>query len=221
MTYEVIPFSRREKVQEEGEVLSLQTILMPLTLSTDAFRKASNFMKVIARPLERALFAHEFEDGPEQAVIDALAEFQNDDGGFGHGIEPDIWMPESSPLSTTVALQHLSALALPADHRLVSGAIAYLIDSYDAERAGWSKVSWEVKDAPHAPQTGGIQRPKSSGIFTNTSHSSRANFSTRQPISALRISQNSRPRSRCTSCCATCVCLSEWVVIVPRQRTIA
>ena len=124
---------------------------MPLTLTSDAFRKASNFMKLLARPLERAMFQHEVEDGPVQAVVDALAEFQNDDGGFGHGIEPDIWMPDSSPLSTTVALQHVSALGLSHDHPLVSSAIAYLIDRYDTKRAGWSKVSWEVEDAPHAP----------------------------------------------------------------------
>ncbi len=124
---------------------------MTITLKSDALRKASNFMKLLARPLECALFQHEFEDGPEQAVVDALAEFQNNDGGFGHGIEPDIWMPESSPLSTTVALQHISALGLSHDHPLVTGAIAYLIISYDSERAGWSKVSWEVEDAPHAP----------------------------------------------------------------------
>jgi hypothetical protein len=124
---------------------------MPIILTSDALRKASNFMKLLARPLERAMFQHEFEDGPEEAVIDALAEFQNDDGGFGHGIEPDIWMPDSSPLSTTVALQHISALGLSHDHPLVTGAIAYLIDSYDTKRAGWSKVSWEVEDAPHAP----------------------------------------------------------------------
>jgi hypothetical protein len=124
---------------------------MPLTLTSDAFRKASNFMKLLARPLERAMFQHEAEDGPEQATVDALAEFQNDDGGFGHGIDPDIWMPDSSPLSTTVALRHISALGLSHDHPLITGAVAYLIDNYDTKRAGWSKVSWEVEDAPHAP----------------------------------------------------------------------
>jgi len=124
---------------------------MPVTLTSDALRKASNFMKLLARPLERAMFQHEFEDGTEQAFTDALAEFQNDDAGFCHGTEPDIWMPDSSPLSTTVALQHISALGLSHDHQLVTGAIGYLIDSYDTERAGWSKVSWEVEDAPHAP----------------------------------------------------------------------
>jgi hypothetical protein len=124
---------------------------MPQTLTTDAFRKASNFMKLLARPLERAIFAHEFEDGPEQAIVDELSTFQNDDGGFGNGIEPDVWMRESSPLATTVAMQHISALGLPPDHALVTGAIAYLVDSYDDKRAGWDKVSWEVEDAPHAP----------------------------------------------------------------------
>lgn len=108
-------------------------------------------MKLLARPLERSLFDLEFGDGTKRAVVEELTEFQNDDGGFGHGIEPDVWMPESSPLATTVAFQHISGLALPADHRLVASAIGFLIDSYDAERSGWSKVSWEVEDAPHAP----------------------------------------------------------------------
>ena len=124
---------------------------MTLTLTSDAFRKASNFMKLLARPLERAMFQHEVEDGPKQAIIDALSGFQNTDGGFGHGIQPDIWMPDSSPLSTTVALQHISTLDLSHNHPLVTGAVAYLIGNYDTKRAGWSRVSWEVEDAPHAP----------------------------------------------------------------------
>ncbi|MBT3943636.1 MAG: hypothetical protein HOC77_00035 [Chloroflexi bacterium] len=124
---------------------------MPQILSDDALRRASNFMKLLSRPLERALFNLEFGDGTRDAVIKELAEFQNDDGGFGNGIEPDVWMPESSPLATTVALQHISAISVPPDHPLVVGAIAYLINSYDEKRAGWSKVSWEVEDAPHAP----------------------------------------------------------------------
>ena len=124
---------------------------MSRLLTTDAFRQASNFTKLLARPLERALFEHEFENGPRQTVEDALAEFQNADGGFGHGIEPDFWMANSSPLATTVALQHITGLSLPPEHPLVSGAIRYLIDSYDSERVGWPKVSWEVEDAPHAP----------------------------------------------------------------------
>jgi hypothetical protein len=138
-------------MQDEGEVLALKLFPMPQTLSRDAFRKSSNFMKLLARPLERAMFEHEFEGGAGEAVVDELSAFQNSDGGFGNGIEPDVWMRESSPLTTTVAMQYISAMGLPADHALVTGAIAYLIDSYDEKRAGWDKVSWEVEDAPHAP----------------------------------------------------------------------
>ena len=38
--------------------------------------------------------------------------FQNDDGGFGHGLEPDLRLAGSSVIVTTVALQHLRVLAL-------------------------------------------------------------------------------------------------------------
>ena len=42
---------------------------MPLTLTSGAFRKASNFMKLLARPLERAMFQHEGGGGVPEDVI--------------------------------------------------------------------------------------------------------------------------------------------------------
>ena len=42
-------------------------------LSAPNFRRARDFLHGQARPLERALFAHEFEAGPRDAVQEALA----------------------------------------------------------------------------------------------------------------------------------------------------
>lgn len=41
-----------------------------------------------ARPLEMAVWNYFFEGGARDEIADALAYYQNDDGGFGNGVEP-------------------------------------------------------------------------------------------------------------------------------------
>ena len=69
-----------------------------MNLSTDAQASARAFIVAHARPLERAWYAYQFESGPAEAVLDTLAAFQNADGGFGHGLEPDVQLPNSSAI---------------------------------------------------------------------------------------------------------------------------
>ena len=40
-------------------------------------------------------------------MVDAVAAYRNDDGGFGHGLEPDKLAPASQPLDVEVALERL------------------------------------------------------------------------------------------------------------------
>ncbi len=47
------------------------------------------------RLLERRLFATCFEGAPATGVVDVLRGYRNDDGGFGHGLEPDKRCPAS------------------------------------------------------------------------------------------------------------------------------
>ncbi|MBN1249968.1 MAG: hypothetical protein JXC32_20055, partial [Anaerolineae bacterium] len=121
------------------------------TMSTEAFARAGDFVRGHARPLEQAIFAHEFEDGPVAAIWEALAVFQNADGGFGHGLESDLWLPDSSVLATTVGLQVLRAYGATSGHPLVKGAMAYLVATYDADRGVWPIIPPNVDDAAHAP----------------------------------------------------------------------
>ena len=48
-----------------------------------------------------------FEGAPATGVVDAVRAFRNDDGGFGHGLEPDMRCPASLPVDVEVALQAL------------------------------------------------------------------------------------------------------------------
>ncbi len=54
-----------------------------------------------------------------------LRGYRNDDGGFGHGLEPDKRCPASLPIDVEVALQAM-ATAGASDDQLVSGACDYL-----------------------------------------------------------------------------------------------
>ncbi len=91
----------------------------------NAFAAGDLFLLRQARLLERRLFAACFLDQPPARVVDALRGYQNDDGGFGHALEPDIRCPASLPVYVEAAFQALAA-AGTVDHRMVLRACDYL-----------------------------------------------------------------------------------------------
>lgn len=124
---------------------------MSKLLSRPAFERAARFMREEARPLERALFAYHFEKGSRTNVLAALVPFQNPDGGFGHGLEPDIRAPSSSVIATVTALDILRRIRADEDTPGLPAALAYLVGAYDVASERWPIVPPEVEDAPHAP----------------------------------------------------------------------
>ncbi|WP_062049801.1 hypothetical protein [Bacillus sp. JCM 19034] len=115
------------------------------------FMKSSKWMKRYARPLECARWEYEFEDGTRENVIHYLRAFQNEDGGFGHGIEPDFWQPNSSPMATWAAGQMMMEIGLEREHDLVRSMITYLQQSFDKQKGLWMSVLPETNQHPHAP----------------------------------------------------------------------
>jgi hypothetical protein len=85
---------------------------MPI-LNTGQIQNAKTFIFKNGRLLERQLFEFFFEDGPRQACLKALFAYQNADGGFGNGIEPDILCPDSSAIGAETAMVVLDMLAAP------------------------------------------------------------------------------------------------------------
>lgn len=63
-----------------------------------------------ARLLERQLFDYFFGSGSQEACLRALQAFQNPDGGFGNGLEPDLLCPGSSAIGAESALFVLDIL---------------------------------------------------------------------------------------------------------------
>jgi len=121
------------------------------TLSHQAFATAQAYLAWHGRPLDQARWSYCFADGPPADVLTALSIFQNADGGFGHGLEPDIRTPASSVIATSVAFQILREIGATAGEPVVQRAVDYLLQNYDAERRVWPIVPPAVEDAPHAP----------------------------------------------------------------------
>ncbi|WP_343031546.1 hypothetical protein [Metabacillus lacus] len=114
------------------------------------FEKARMKMQE-ARGLERERFEYAFGDGSKELVMKQLAFFQNDDGGFGHGIEPDFLLPLSSPMSTWAAGQILLEVGADSDENMVQKMLGYLVNTASCDTGIWEAVIPEVNEFPHAP----------------------------------------------------------------------
>lgn len=72
--------------------------------------KAKDLIFRQGRLLDRQLYCYGFESGRREACFKALRAYQNDDGGFGNGIEPDLLCPESSAIGAETALYVMDLL---------------------------------------------------------------------------------------------------------------
>ncbi|MEM6453212.1 MAG: hypothetical protein AAF703_23205 [Cyanobacteria bacterium P01_D01_bin.105] len=133
-------------------------------LSGIALDNSRKFIEQKGRPLEIARFHYAFSGASADSIVAALKEFQNPDGGFGHGLEPDLRTNDSSALCTSIAFQVLRSLIGASDHELVPVAIAYLLRTLDQNEWHWPMIPKSAQQSPHAPwwdQSDDDDRPES------------------------------------------------------------
>ncbi len=63
--------------------------------------------------LTRLLYGYYFQEAKRSQCLAALKAYQNSDGGFGNGLEPDLLCPGSSAIATETALYYLNMLNAP------------------------------------------------------------------------------------------------------------
>lgn len=105
----------------------------------------------VARPLEMMRVRYIISEGTQEEVIDELIKFQNDDGGFGHGLEPDFINPHSSATQTWVACNILKEINIDPFHPVVIKLIDYLAHTFDATITRWHAIDLRNHLYPHAP----------------------------------------------------------------------
>jgi hypothetical protein len=115
---------------------------------------ASRVITNAARPLEKQLYAYYFSGSSIEGPLRELAMYQNKDGGFGNGLEPDMRAKCSSAYVTSEALRTLRELEVSGTHPMVKGAVQYLLDSYDEKTGVWLVAPPEANESPHAPWMG-------------------------------------------------------------------
>src|SRR5476651_2641716 len=117
----------------------------------DSYRSGRRFILQRARPIDCARWLFHFEGASPETVLDILAQYQNSDGGFGHGLEPDFWNPMSSPLQTWGATEIIHSLNYRnADHPIVRGILGFLESSVFFDGHTWSRTIPTNNDYPHA-----------------------------------------------------------------------
>src|SRR5436305_1245128 len=126
-------------------------------MNTPDFNAAAAFVAANARVLDRRRFQRLFEDGPAAPVRDAVAAYRNDDGGFGHALEPDCRAPGSQPAAVALAVRMMDETDTW-DEDLVRGACDWLAAVAPAEGgaafveaslAGWAHAPWWVPEEGH------------------------------------------------------------------------
>lgn len=122
-----------------------------MKLTKERFEDACEFIKKNARPLDASLFKYYFEGGTSVEVLQELGKFQNEDGGFGHGIESDFRLKASSPMATSVGIQYYCGIDGSPNHELIKSAVRYLVSTYNSEHGYWPATFNDVNEEPHAP----------------------------------------------------------------------
>lgn len=118
-------------------------------LTTDAIRRAENYILLSSRILERRRFDYLFGSGRPDDVVAALLPYRNPDGGFGHALEPDGRGPGSQPVTAGSALSIMDEVGA-AGGDLVTGVCDYLV-SISADDGGLPFVHPNLRDYPRAP----------------------------------------------------------------------
>lgn len=115
------------------------------------FKGIKQWMEQYARTLELVRFQYLFERGSKENYYKELMKYQNRDGGFGYGLEPDSTNPYSTPIQTWMAFELILELKLPKNDPMVKNTINYLTQTPFFENGFWYATIPSNDQYPHAP----------------------------------------------------------------------
>lgn len=111
--------------------------------------KQDVWMNRHARPIDLARWKYLWYEGTREDVFAALTYYQNEDGGFGHGLEADNWNPNSSPIQAWTATRILREMDFfERGHPTVEGLVRYLKTSLHEGK--WPALVESNNDFPRA-----------------------------------------------------------------------
>lgn len=119
-------------------------------LTKKQFNLTKTFILSNARQLDIDLIKYIFENGNVEDVLNSLSKYQNEDGGFGHGLEPDLRTGLSSNIATTIAFHYFDKLIINKFPDFLENALKYFENNYSSEYKCWIPITKESDKSPHA-----------------------------------------------------------------------
>ena len=126
------------------------------TLTETDLKKIDDFMMNKSRDIELAYYNYFFQNGEALFVSYALSMYQNSDGGFGHGLEPDNMMKESNAIATSKALSMLKNVGFNKNNlddftkNMIKKALNYSFTKIPRKGDYFYPSTIEVSKYPHA-----------------------------------------------------------------------
>lgn len=122
-----------------------------MKLSIEDYNKVVQYIRRYGRQLDIDLFDYHFHRQSSSNSLMSLGKYQNLDGGFGHGLEPDFTTTQSSSIATTLAIQYLEKVDVESSNNQLTRALQYLTTTFSSDLDKWRPVPVGVNDTPHAP----------------------------------------------------------------------
>ena len=95
--------------------------------------RALAYLREHGRPVDAAWLAAILGEGSRDGLIQALAAYQNQDGGFGRALEPDIASPLSQPFAARLALHVILSADLPTTNPVIRALESWLVTTQDED----------------------------------------------------------------------------------------
>ncbi|MFE9023718.1 hypothetical protein ACFYNL_34800 [Streptomyces sp. NPDC007808] len=126
--------------------------------------RAEQFVWLTAHALEQRLFSYHFLNGAADPVERALDAYRNEDGGYGHALEPDLRGPVSQPLHAGHALHVLDAIERCGGQRV--DRVCRYLTSVSTPEGALPAVHPSQRGYPTAPFVPIVDDPPSSLLAT-------------------------------------------------------
>ncbi|MHC1693858.1 MAG: hypothetical protein AB9835_00980 [Eubacteriales bacterium] len=123
-------------------------------LTKQQFAKMDAWVKLNARPFDRAKWDLLFCGGSRDAVLAEMLKYQNADGGFGNAFESDILLPDSSAIASTEAVFQSYKYGLDISGKWFSRLLLWFERNVKDITRFWEDVPPAVIDYPRAPWWG-------------------------------------------------------------------
>lgn len=119
-------------------------------ITLEDIKKIGLWISNKGRKLEEYRWKYHFGKGAKDDILKELKKYQNDDGGFGKGLNPDCLTNASSPLVTAMACKILYEIGCTESNDIIEAALQYFEKNhFDENTCTWSTVIKENNNAPH------------------------------------------------------------------------